>query len=332
MKNLYLLLVLVAPFTFAETLSFRTPTPRETEEFQAYFTKSGLLRKNHTITALKPGPAFQIIPGACADGDDLYTLSFDGGIELRFPKKESMAQFYPMGTGGAWTPIFRRDPRTQYFQFLGGSTHHSVRRVLPRKGQCPDLEVSVHGSYCGKAGSEDCRGKLIYSQQEGYREELPFLDEKLEVVNQLRPEVHGSPANIQCPIMVDPGQSFGKINLGMSREEVAKLGMVRKNLTSKNDQIVGMFTVQYDEEGKVIDIGAEVKDLPDCLYFGKTKLNRELGGVGLSKQFKGCKAEDIRKGGNTINCPFMWIQEGGWGGKQKSPVIRVHSAQYGSRF
>ena len=331
--KILLLLTLLARVVHSEAPAPRSPTEKESEEFKSYLGQSGLLRKNHKVKQIKSGHTFQVYPSACRDGDDLYALSFDDGIELQMPKKESLGQFYPNGTGGAWTPVFRRDPKTTYFQFLGAASHRMVTKVLGGAGECPDLEVGIHGSYCGKAGFEACRGKLVFSLQEGYELRLPFLDETLEVVDHRLPEVHGSPANIQCPIVIDPEQSFGKLNLGMSREEVSKLGMIRKNIkNSKNDQIVGVFLVQYSEDGKVIDIGAEVKDLPDCLYFGKTKINQSLGSVELSQQFKGCKAEEVRKGGNTINCPFMWIQEGGYGGKQQSPVIRIHAADYGTTF
>ena len=273
---------------------------------------------------------FQVIPGACRDGDDLYVLSFDDGIELEMPKKETLGQYYPNGSGGAWTPVFRRDPKSGYFQFLGADSHHMLTKVLSSSGECPDLEVGIHGSYCGKAGAEPCRGTLEYGLQAGYRLKLPFQDVPIAVVNERVPELHGSAAILQCPVQIVPGKSFGQLALGMSREEVAKLGLVRKNIASSPvDQIVGMFLVQYSGDGTVIDIGAEVKDLPDCLYFGKTKIKRELGGAELAKQFKGCKDQEIRKGGNTINCPFMWIQESVG---QRSPVIRIHAADYGRTF
>ena len=134
-----------------------------------------------------------------------------------------------------------------------------------------------------------------------------------------------------CPIQIEPGQSFGQLKLGMGREEVAKLGLIQKEgQTTKINQTVGSYTVQYDGQDKVIDIGAELENLPDCLYYGKKKIKMTSSTKELSKIFKNCKNEEVRLGGNHIHCEALWIQSGGWGGKQKTPNLRVHSLTYGA--
>ena len=154
----------------------------------------------------------------------------------------------------------------------------------------------------------------------------------MEEVDQLRPETFGSAKNIRCPIQIVPGKSFGDLKIGMSREEVAKLKMVQKNLVgSKIHQIVGMYSVQYSEQNKVIDIGADIKDLPDCLNFGETKIKQTALHGELEKLFKSCRDRGFAAGGATTECQGIWIQSGGWGGKQKSPTLRVHGLEYGAR-
>jgi hypothetical protein len=133
-----------------------------------------------------------------------------------------------------------------------------------------------------------------------------------------------------CPIQVEPGQSFGPLKLGMSRDEVAKLGLTQKEAqTSRINQVIGLYTVQFDGEDKVIDIGAELEKLPNCLYYGKRKIKPTATAKELAKIFKNCKKEEVRMGGNHTHCQALWIQTGGWGGKQKTPNLRVHSATYG---
>lgn len=143
-----------------------------------------------------------------------------------------------------------------------------------------------------------------------------------------------SPAVVKdssCPIQIEPGQSFGPLKLGMSREEVAKLGLIQKEgQTTRINQTVGFYTVQYDGQDKVVDIGAELINLPDCFFFRKRKINLTSSTKELSKIFKGCSKEEVRLGGNHIHCEALWIQTGGWGGKQKSPNLRVHSSTYGA--
>jgi hypothetical protein len=128
------------------------------------------LLKNHKIKNLNPGPAFQVIRHACIDGDDIYLLSFDSGITLITPKNESITQSYPSGAGGSWTPIFKYDSHSKYFHFLGASTHRWAHKVLKNSANklCPQIEVGIHGSFCNKAGSEECWGILKFDEQNGY--------------------------------------------------------------------------------------------------------------------------------------------------------------------
>lgn len=133
-----------------------------------------------------------------------------------------------------------------------------------------------------------------------------------------------------CPIQIQPGKSFGHLKLGMTRDEVSKLGLVQKTTeTTRLNQIIGLYTVQFDDQDKIVDIGAELEKLPDCLFFGKKKIRLTSTSKELSKIFKNCKKEEVRLGGTHIHCEALWIQTGGWGGKQKTPNLRVHDMTYG---
>lgn len=136
-----------------------------------------------------------------------------------------------------------------------------------------------------------------------------------------------------CPIKIDPGISFGPIKLGMTREEVKKLGLPEKKteMTRLNQQ-VGNYTLQYDEKGFVIDIGSDIATLPDCLYMGKRKINRMASSKELARIFKDCKKEEVRLGGNLTHCHSIWIQTGGWGGRQRTPIVRTHLPTYGAEI
>ena len=157
----------------AETSPFVIPTADQASAFQQYLAQSGLLKKETKIRKLVPGSGFKIIPKACKDGDDLYFVSFDSGIKLTFPKKQGMSVYYPSGTGGAWTPFFKHDSKTGYFQFVGAETHRWPSGATLPRSDCPDIEVNIHGDYCRKAGNEECKGWLKYDPVAGYQIQYP---------------------------------------------------------------------------------------------------------------------------------------------------------------
>lgn len=57
--------------------------------------------------------------------------------------------------------IFKRDPKTRYFEFMGAETLRGVKGSLAiESGLCPDISVSTSGLECGKSGAEECTQKL----------------------------------------------------------------------------------------------------------------------------------------------------------------------------
>ena len=149
-----------------------------------------------------------------------------------------------------------------------------------------------------------------------------------EDVLQAKPGEHGSSKNIKCPIEVVPGQSLGPIELGRHRAEIEGLGLEMKTVQgSKQTMIVGRYHVGFDDAGKVHLVEAEIGDLPNCLTFGAKKIRKKMSAAQLAKVFKNCKPEEMRKGGNLIECEGIYISTGGWGGHQKTPALKILSAQ-----
>lgn len=129
----------------------------------------------------------------------------------------------------------------------------------------------------------------------------------------------------KCPIQLVQGKSFGDLELGMTRDQVEALGYKHAPSETKLiNQDVGLYTLQYNQQGQVIDISAELKKLPDCVYSGKKKVSKSASAKELSKIFTRCGPEDIRKGGNLTKCESVWILYGAWGA-----TIRNHQPTYG---
>jgi hypothetical protein len=142
-------------------------------------------------------------------------------------------------------------------------------------------------------------------------------------VPQGRPELYGSLKNVTCPIEVVPYQSIGPLRIGMTKNEVQALGMEMRGVQGIDGYfIVGMYTVQFLSD-KLFLIEAELKDLPDCMSYQKTKIKKSFDEKKLAKIFPVCKEMEIRFGGNIIECSGVTISIGGWGGKQKSPMLKV---------
>ena len=133
-----------------------------------------------------------------------------------------------------------------------------------------------------------------------------------------------------CPIKIEQGKSFGPLKIGMSRQEVEALGFAHKPSDTKLiNQNVGVYTLHYNQQNQVIDILANLSELPDCVYVGKKKVPKNGSHKDYSKIFSRCGKEDIRKGGNLTKCEYIWIMIGGWGGKLPGATIRNHDASYG---
>ena len=162
----------------AKDLYFKKPNPKEVKAFTRYLKASGMLRKKHVIKALNPGRAFGVLRGACKDGDDIFMLHFEGGIDLELPEEEMFGQYYPNGTGGARSLVIRHDPKSGYFQFQGEFFHQYASKAVETEKDCPDILVAVSGTECGAAyNAESCLTKLVY-ERTGYYYEPPPRQKK----------------------------------------------------------------------------------------------------------------------------------------------------------
>lgn len=155
---------------------------------------------------------------------------------------------------------------------------------------------------------------------------LLFLNHALayEDVIQSKPGVYGTSKNVNCPIEIIPGKSIGLIELGRNIKEIENLGMDIKSVQKSEDTlIVGRFSVGLNDKFNVMRVELEMADAPNCLIFNKQKIKKTLSSKKLSKIFKNCKPEDVRFGGNIVECEGVSISTGGWGGTQKSPQIKI---------
>jgi hypothetical protein len=145
-------------------------------------------------------------------------------------------------------------------------------------------------------------------------------------VEQARPSLHGSRKGITCPIKLVPNLSFGDIKLGMTLKELDALGMeIKQVLNSAGWYVVGLFSVRL-EQGKVVLIEAELADLPGCVEFESKRIPKKAPLKDLRQIFKNCSQEENLIGGNVTRCDGITIVTGGWGGKQKSPSLRVSAS------
>lgn len=147
----------------AKDLHFKKPNSKEIKAFTQYLKVSGLLRKKHVIKSLNPGRTFAVLRGACKDGDDIFVLQFEQGIDLELPEEEYFANYYPNGSGGARSLVIRHDPKTGYFQFQGDFFHRMPEKAVVTEKDCPDILVWADGTSCGlEYNALSCLTKLVY--------------------------------------------------------------------------------------------------------------------------------------------------------------------------
>jgi hypothetical protein len=151
-----------------------------------------------------------------------------------------------------------------------------------------------------------------------------FYSFAYESVQQAKPGEFGSSKNVICPIEIIPGKGIGSIELGRNIKEIERLGMDIKSVQGSNTNLViGRYSVGLTEHGNVMLVEMELGDVPNCLIYNKKKIRKDLSSKQLAKIFKGCNAEESRKGGNLIECEGISIGTGGWGGKQKTPQLKI---------
>lgn len=153
---------------------------------------------------------------------------------------------------------------------------------------------------------------------------LPILCFSYEDALQGRPSIYGSSKNVKCPIEVVPGRGIGPMEVGRHLKEFVDLKMMMKSVQgSKTHMIIGRYSVQFSEQGILNYVEAEIGDLPDCVYFGKTKITKKMSSAQIAKILPNCKKQEMRYGGNIIECEGISIGSGGWGGNQKTPQLKV---------
>lgn len=153
---------------------------------------------------------------------------------------------------------------------------------------------------------------------------LPVFCFSYEDVLQGRPSIYGSSKNVNCPIEVVPGKGIGPLEVGRHLKEFEDLKMTMKSVQgSKTHMIIGRYSVQFSEQGILKYVEAEIGDLPDCVYFGRTKITKKMSSAQIAEILPNCKKLEIRYGGNIIECEGISIGSGGWGGTQKTPSLRV---------
>lgn len=86
--------------------------------------------------------------------------------------------------------------------------------------------------------------------------------------------------------------------------------------------VIGRMSIGLSR-GTVQWVAAELADLPDCVYYGKKKIDRGASPTQLAKIFPSCGEEVTAKGGNSTHCSGVRLGSGGWGGQQKSTSLHV---------
>lgn len=153
---------------------------------------------------------------------------------------------------------------------------------------------------------------------------LPSLSFSYKDVSQARPSKYGSKKNVICPWEIVPGVGIGPLKLNQTVQEIEKLGMDMKTVQGmKAVMVVGMSTIGVTQTDVVRYVEVEIGDLPDCLVFKKTKIKKTMSEKVLAQLFTNCQPQEIRLGGNLIQCDGIAILTGGWGGRQKTPSLQI---------
>lgn len=154
---------------------------------------------------------------------------------------------------------------------------------------------------------------LLHSQSGAY-----------ETAPQQRPSLFGSKQGMKCPIVVVPKISLGPLQIGMRMDQVETLGMQVKAITA-TAFIVGKYSITINSERVISQIEMELGDAPNCLYYRNKSISKASSTQQLAKIFESCEPERQHFGGTIIVCKGILIGSGGWGGLQKTPLLRIVS-------
>jgi hypothetical protein len=156
----------------------------------------------------------------------------------------------------------------------------------------------------------------------------------LDTVSALDPAEFGSSKGLKCPIAIVPGQSFGALRLGQEAEALKKMGLVVRPVEGASQAaVVGRFAVIFEAPrignvplaslGTVKSIEGELGQLPACVTYKGKRIPKSSSVEKLARIFKNCKKGESAVGGNITECDGVLITSGGFGGRQKTPGLRV---------
>jgi hypothetical protein len=132
--------------------------------------------------------------------------------------------------------------------------------------------------------------------------------------------------NVNCPIKIRAGIGIGTLHLKQSKKEVEALGMPMKIVEGlTNGYVIGRYSVNFDTEDMIKMIGADIGDLPECVFVGNKKILPTVTGRNLSRRFSRCGKVEVHKGGSLIHCSGIDIVIAGLGTTEQSPSVRIAS-------
>lgn len=100
-----------------------------------------------------------------------------------------------------------------------------------------------------------------------------------------------------CPIAIVPGQSLGPIRLGMTVEEVKRLGLPLSAMESPGYFAAGPFKVASNQ-GRVTEVWIEdIRRAPDCLLYRGRRVAPSISRETLLKRFGNMRNMEGIKGG-----------------------------------
>ena len=104
-------------------------------------------------------------------------------------------------------------------------------------------------------------------------------------------------------LMVSPAASLGQIRLGMTRAQVAKLGLATSPATdTSTTQTVGPYYVVYDNNGTVDFVSVELRHTRHGLMNGHKVIASDATIAEAANAFSDCGKLEMRLGGNAIVC------------------------------
>jgi hypothetical protein len=107
------------------------------------------------------------------------------------------------------------------------------------------------------------------------------------------------------PPRLVPGESIGPIRIGMTRDEVARLGLpVLQHLSGQmgNDfRNVGPYQVVFDQD-HVVSVSFVLTGSPAGMMVGERLVHPNVSAEDLVKAIPGCGDAELREGGTIFRC------------------------------